>query len=53
MSTKPPDKTRGNIAFIFIILLGFGLGALIKHVNIGIILGLSIGLLATGVLSKR
>lgn len=53
MNVKQPNKTRGNIAFVFIILLGYILGALIKHVNIGLILGLGIGLLASGILRKR
>jgi hypothetical protein len=53
MNVKQPDRTRGNIAFVIIILLGYGLGLLIKHVNIGLILGLAIGLFATGILGKR
>ena len=53
MSGKQPDSTRGTIAFIFIILVGFVLGALIKHVNIGLIIGLAIGLFASGILRKR
>lgn len=53
MKAKQPDNTRGTIAFVFIILLGYVLGALIKHVNIGLILGLGIGLLASGILRKR
>ena len=53
MNTRQPDKTRGNLAFFVIIILGFGIGALIKHVNVGIILGLAIGLFASGILRKR
>jgi hypothetical protein len=53
MSTRQPDSTRGTIAFIFIIVVGFGLGALIKHVNIGLIIGLAIGLFSSGLLRKR
>lgn len=53
MGAKQPDSTRGTIAFIFIILVGFALGALIKHVNIGLIIGLAIGLFASGILRKR
>ena len=53
MSTHPPDSTRGTIAFFFIVLLGFGLGALIKHVNVGLIIGLAIGLFASGLIRKR
>lgn len=53
MSIRQPDNTRGTIAFVFIILVGFGLGALIKHVNVGLIIGLAIGLFASGILRKR
>lgn len=53
MPASPPDKTRGNIAFVFIIIVGYVLGLLIKRVSIGLILGLAIGLLASGVLRKR
>jgi hypothetical protein len=53
MNTRQPDKSRGNIAFVFIILLGYGLGLLIKRVHIGIIIGLAIGLLASGILRRR
>lgn len=53
MSEKRPDNKRGTITFIFIVLLGYILGAFIKHVNIGLILGLGIGVLASGILYKR
>lgn len=53
MNAKGPDKIRGNIAFVLIILAGYILGALIKHVNIGLILGLAIGLLASGILNFK
>ena len=53
MAAKAPDNSRGTIAFIFIVLLGYILGAFIKHVNIGLILGLGIGLFASGILRRR
>jgi len=53
MNVKQPDKTRGNITFVFIILLGYAIGILIKRVHIGLIIGLAIGLLATGIVRKR
>ncbi len=53
MNVKQPDKSRGNIVFIFVIVLGYALGLLIKRVHIGLIIGLAIGLLATGTLRKR
>ena len=48
-----PDNKRGNIAFIFIVLLGYLLGFLIKRVQVGLIIGLAIGLFATVLTRKR
>jgi hypothetical protein len=53
MKLKQPDTKRGNIAFVFIVLLGYVLGILIKRVHIGLIIGLAIGLLASGIIRKR
>ncbi|HUQ97514.1 MAG TPA: hypothetical protein VM010_07610 [Chitinophagaceae bacterium] len=53
MKAKEPNQTRGTIVFVFIVLLGYLLGALIKHVNIGLILGLGMGLLASGIVRNR
>jgi hypothetical protein len=50
---KVPDNKRGVITFIFIILLGYLLGMLIKNVKIGLLLGLALGLLASGMLRRR
>jgi hypothetical protein len=50
---KVPDNKRGVITFIFIILLGYLLGMLIKNVKIGLLLGLALGLLASGILRRR
>jgi len=41
--TKKPSVRRGEMAFIFAILLGLVLGILIKRVRVGIILGLILG----------
>jgi len=40
---KKPSIRRGEMAFIFAIILGLVLGILIKRVRIGIILGLILG----------
>ena len=53
MRDKKPDEKRGSIAFGFLILLGLVIGFLIKRVHIGLILGLAMGLLASGILRKR
>jgi hypothetical protein len=41
--TKKPSLRRGEMAFIFAIILGLVLGILIKRVRLGIILGLVLG----------
>jgi len=38
--TKKPSVRRGEMAFIFAIILGLLLGILIKKVRLGILLGL-------------
>jgi hypothetical protein len=50
---QQPDQKRGNIAFAFVILLGLVIGFLIKRVHVGLLIGLAIGLLASGILRKR
>jgi mannose/fructose/N-acetylgalactosamine-specific phosphotransferase system component IIC len=45
MSTqKKPSVRRGEIAFIFAIVLGLLLGLLIKRVRLGLLLGAGLGL---------
>lgn len=48
-----PDQKRGNIAFAFVIILGLAIGFLIKRVHVGLLIGLAMGLLASGILRKR
>ena len=50
---KKPDQTRGNIAFVFLVIVGLGIGFLIKRVHIGLLIGLALGFLASGILRKR
>ncbi|MEO7925051.1 MAG: hypothetical protein ABIR30_15320 [Chitinophagaceae bacterium] len=47
---KKPDIRRGEMAFIFAIIMGLVIGILIKKVRIGIMIGLVLGILivATG-----
>ncbi|MGZ5220639.1 MAG: hypothetical protein ACXWC7_11185 [Chitinophagaceae bacterium] len=40
---KKPSLRRGEVAFIFAIILGLVLGILVKRVRLGIILGLVLG----------
>jgi hypothetical protein len=53
MRERKPDGMRGNIAFVFIIILGYILGLLIKRVHIGLIIGLVFGILASGILRRK
>lgn len=40
---KKPNTKRGDMAFIFAIIIGLVVGILIKRVRMGILLGLVIG----------
>lgn len=42
---KKPDTRRGEMAFIFAIVLGLLLGFFIKRIRIGLMIGLVLGLL--------
>ncbi|MBI5372119.1 MAG: hypothetical protein HZA79_08845 [Sphingobacteriales bacterium] len=42
---RKPDIKRGEMAFIFAILLGLSLGIMIKKIRIGILIGLVLGIL--------
>ena len=53
MKEDKGDGKRRGISFIVIILIGYGLGFLLKNVRIGLLLGLAFGLLASGILRKR
>jgi F0F1-type ATP synthase assembly protein I len=49
---KKPDTKRGEMAFIFAIVLGLALGIFIRRIRVGIIIGIVLGLLVifTGLL---
>jgi hypothetical protein len=42
---KKPDVKRGEMAFIFAIVLGLAVGIMIKKVRIGILIGLVLGIM--------
>ena len=50
---RKPDEKRGGIAFIFLIVIGLVIGFLIKRVHYGLLIGLTLGLLASGILRRR
>jgi hypothetical protein len=45
MAQQKPDVRRGEMAFIFAIVLGLAVGILIKKVRIGILIGLVLGII--------
>ena len=53
MRERKPDEKRGNIAFLFLVLVGLLIGFLIKRVHYGLLIGLALGLFASGILRKR
>jgi uncharacterized membrane protein (UPF0136 family) len=50
---REPDQKRGTIAFAFVIILGLIIGIFIKRVQVGLIIGLVLGLLGSGMLRRR
>ena len=48
-----PSTGRRDVAIIFVIILGLVIGFLIKRVHVGLLIGVGMGLLAGGLLSKR
>jgi hypothetical protein len=42
---QKPDVRRGEMAFIFAIVLGLALGIIIKKIRIGILIGLVLGIM--------
>lgn len=48
-----PSARRGGVAFIFIVLLGYLIGYFIKNVRAGLLIGLALGFLASGIFRRR
>jgi hypothetical protein len=42
---QKPDVRRGEMAFIFAIVLGLALGIIIKKIRIGILIGVVLGIM--------
>lgn len=53
MAEKKPNSNRGYIAFVFVVLLGYAIGLFIKKVPLGLLIGLVLGLLGSGLLKRR
>ena len=50
---KKPDNKRAILAFTFLVIIGLVIGFLIKRVHIGLLIGLSLGFLASGMIRRR
>ncbi|HEX2607126.1 MAG TPA: hypothetical protein VHK91_07090 [Flavisolibacter sp.] len=50
---RKPDQKRGGVAFIFVIVLGLIIGIFLKRVQLGLIIGLALGLLGSNMLRRR
>ncbi len=53
MPEKKPDEKRGTISFLLIIFIAYLFGLFLKRVQLGLIIGLVLGLLGSGMLRKR
>jgi uncharacterized membrane protein (UPF0136 family) len=53
MVERKADNKRGNIAFFFVILLGYLIGFAIKRVQLGLVLGLALGIMASWLMRRR
>jgi len=53
MAEPKPDQKRGTVAFAFVIILGLIIGIFLRRVQIGLIIGLVLGLLGSNLLRRR
>lgn len=53
MSARKPDTTRGTISFMFLMVLGLVIGIFLKRAQLGLLIGLVLGLLGSSLLRGR
>jgi hypothetical protein len=53
MKERKPDQTRGFISFGFVIVLGLIIGIFLRRVQLGLIIGLALGLLGSSLIKRR
>jgi hypothetical protein len=53
MADRKPDQTRGFISFGFVIFLALVIGLFLRNVRLGLLIGLALGLLGSGLLRRR
>jgi mannose/fructose/N-acetylgalactosamine-specific phosphotransferase system component IIC len=50
---RKPDIRRGELAFIFAIVLGLLVGIFIRRIRVGLIIGVALGLIIVGLGASR
>ncbi|MGZ8538461.1 MAG: hypothetical protein ACXWV9_09385 [Flavisolibacter sp.] len=53
MVERKPDRKRGYISFATAMIIGLIIGIFLKRVQLGLIIGLSIGLLSSSLIRRR
>ncbi len=53
MANEKPDRKRGQIGFVVSIGIGLIIGIFLKKVHFGLLIGLAIGFLSSGLLRRR
>lgn len=53
MTQRKPDQKRGFISFGVVIVIALIIGIFLKNVRLGLIIGLVLGLLGSGLLRRR
>ena len=53
MTEHKPDEKRGTVAFTLLVIVGLIIGIFIKRVSIGLLIGLALGFLGSGMLRSR
>ena len=53
MAQEKPDGKRRTVSFFFLIVLGLVIGIFLKRVQLGLLIGLVLGLLGSGLLGAR
>ena len=48
MATNKPDEGRRKMSILLIIVIGYVIGLFLKKVQLGLIIGLALGILASG-----
>ncbi|MFL5741259.1 MAG: hypothetical protein ACJ75B_13635 [Flavisolibacter sp.] len=53
MAERKPDEKRGWISFGFVIILGLVIGIFIRRVQLGLLIGLALGLFGSSLVRRK